>query len=697
MLRAARHADPVHGHARRRGRAHSARRGAARAALAQRRTTSRRSTRRPTRFATIVTRAFPRRASRYDVDVKRQGIVDSWPAAWTIPPHGSDWGFAPAFDLVARVQRVPHPDDSKAVSMMTDVLPQTMTAIEIRTPGAPEVLTPVSRPMPALGDDDVLVRVRAAGVNRPDLMQRQGKYPPPPGASDIPGLEVAGEVAAVGARRAALARRRSRHGPRRRRRIRGVLRRAGAAMPADSDGPVGRGGRGDAGDVLHRLDERLRARTARARRDAARPRRHERHRHDRDPAGDACSARGSSPRRDPRQSARPASGSAPSAPSTTRPMTSSRSSRTITGGKRRRRHPRHGRRRLSAAEPRRARDRRPARPDLVPEGSHVELNLNPLMRKRLTLTGSTLRPRTADEKGVDRASARGEGVAARGPGELRPVIHATFPLRDAPLAHAALEAGDHVGKIVLTVESAELSGRLNRADRKSVQMSQPPVQATLNSERRLGYSPARASPAKVRQAWDEGRGQREPQGPARQVIAPGRSCQRPCPRPSRRLRSRVPSQQQRRGRHAGSVMTPFSASTQRAPARAAPQHEDAATHAPHVTPRTMRARTADRRVAARPRARRVAWHMGEAPFDQQEHRKRERGERGGDAEGRAEAGLADQPAGRRGSCADARVEGREDRAERRAAPGFADIPHHPRREGGIRRAEPEREDARPRP
>ncbi len=83
--------------------------------------------------------------------------------------------------------------------MMTDVLPQTMTAIEIRTPGAPDVLTPVSRPMPPLGADDVLVRVRAAGVNRPDLMQRQGKYPPPPGASDIPGLEVAGEVAAVGA------------------------------------------------------------------------------------------------------------------------------------------------------------------------------------------------------------------------------------------------------------------------------------------------------------------------------------------------------------------------------------------------------------------------------------------------------------------------------------------------------------------
>jgi putative PIG3 family NAD(P)H quinone oxidoreductase len=61
------------------------------------------------------------------------------------------------------------------------------------------VLTPVERPLPAIGDRDVLIKVAAAGVNRPDLMQRQGKYPPPPGAPDIPGLEVAGSVEAVGA------------------------------------------------------------------------------------------------------------------------------------------------------------------------------------------------------------------------------------------------------------------------------------------------------------------------------------------------------------------------------------------------------------------------------------------------------------------------------------------------------------------
>ena len=73
-----------------------------------------------------------------------------------------------------------------------------MTAIEIREPGPPQVLRPVQRPVPALGADEVLIKVAAAGVNRPDVMQRKGAYAPPPGASDIPGLEVAGEVVAIG-------------------------------------------------------------------------------------------------------------------------------------------------------------------------------------------------------------------------------------------------------------------------------------------------------------------------------------------------------------------------------------------------------------------------------------------------------------------------------------------------------------------
>jgi NADPH2:quinone reductase len=77
-------------------------------------------------------------------------------------------------------------------------LPDRMTAIGIKTPGGPEVLVPEQRPVPTPGDGEILVKVAAAGVNRPDVVQRQGNYAPPPGASDIPGLEIAGEIVAVG-------------------------------------------------------------------------------------------------------------------------------------------------------------------------------------------------------------------------------------------------------------------------------------------------------------------------------------------------------------------------------------------------------------------------------------------------------------------------------------------------------------------
>jgi NADPH2:quinone reductase len=76
--------------------------------------------------------------------------------------------------------------------------PSTITAVEISAPGGPEALRAVQRPMPTPKEDEVLIKVAAAGVNRPDVMQREGKYPPPPGASDIPGLEVAGEIVGLG-------------------------------------------------------------------------------------------------------------------------------------------------------------------------------------------------------------------------------------------------------------------------------------------------------------------------------------------------------------------------------------------------------------------------------------------------------------------------------------------------------------------
>jgi NADPH2:quinone reductase len=78
-------------------------------------------------------------------------------------------------------------------------VPETMTAIEISTPGGPDALKPKTTPTPKPAAGQILVKVAAAGVNRPDLMQRAGLYPPPPGHSPLPGLEIAGEVAAVGA------------------------------------------------------------------------------------------------------------------------------------------------------------------------------------------------------------------------------------------------------------------------------------------------------------------------------------------------------------------------------------------------------------------------------------------------------------------------------------------------------------------
>jgi putative PIG3 family NAD(P)H quinone oxidoreductase len=81
---------------------------------------------------------------------------------------------------------------------MTDI-PATMQAVDPASAGGPEVLIPVERPVPMPGEGEVLIRVVAAGINRPDVLQRKGMYPPPPGAPTILGLEVAGEVVSVGA------------------------------------------------------------------------------------------------------------------------------------------------------------------------------------------------------------------------------------------------------------------------------------------------------------------------------------------------------------------------------------------------------------------------------------------------------------------------------------------------------------------
>ncbi|MFT7310426.1 MAG: NADPH2:quinone reductase, partial [Paracoccaceae bacterium] len=77
-------------------------------------------------------------------------------------------------------------------------LPETMNAVEISQAGGPEVLVPTTRPVPSAGAGQIVIRVAWAGVNRPDALQRAGSYAPPKGASDLPGLEASGVVAAVG-------------------------------------------------------------------------------------------------------------------------------------------------------------------------------------------------------------------------------------------------------------------------------------------------------------------------------------------------------------------------------------------------------------------------------------------------------------------------------------------------------------------
>lgn len=329
-------------------------------------------------------------------------------------------------------------------------LPGHMTAIEIRRPGGPDVLNPVDRPVPAPAAGEVLVRVRAAGVNRPDILQRQGGYAPPPGASDIPGLEIAGEVVAVG---------------------------SGVAWPALGDMvmalvagggyaefcvapapqclpiPVGmsmveaggipetfftvwtnvfdrgrllageiflvHGGASGIGTTAIQLAKQHGARvfaTAGT-----------------DEKCSACQRLGAEIGINYRtldfvQAVKEA--------------TQGQGADVIldmVGGD------------YTARNLALLREEGRLVQIAFLRGAKVDIDLNPLMRKRLTLTGSTLRPRSVDEKGMIAASLRNRVLPWLNAGQVRPVIHETFPLRAAAAAHAALEADRHVGKIVLEI------------------------------------------------------------------------------------------------------------------------------------------------------------------------------------------------------------------------------------------------------
>ncbi len=327
-------------------------------------------------------------------------------------------------------------------------LPRTMRAVEIAQPGPPSALRLTSRPVPNLRCGEVLIRVSAAGVNRPDVMQRQGAYPPPQGASDLPGLEVAGEIVQVASDVTSLRRCKGLRA-RRRRRLRRVRRGSCGAVSAGATVGVGRGGSRAAREFFHRVSQRLRACRAGSWRDAAGARRCERHRHDGHPAGQGAwrAGAGHSTQRAQVRGVR-------CARSRPRDQLSRGGLRDGgRGGDRRRGREcdsRHGggpyvTRNLAAA----AVEGRIALIALL-GGARVELDLRVVLSKRLRIMGATLRPQSIEAKGRLARALEAHVWPWFAAGRLRPPpIYARFPLAEAARAHELMESDEHIGKILL--------------------------------------------------------------------------------------------------------------------------------------------------------------------------------------------------------------------------------------------------------
>ena len=326
-----------------------------------------------------------------------------------------------------------------------------MIGVEIARPGGPDVLTSCERPDPSPGPGEVLIRVAAAGVNRPDVMQRRGAYPPPPGASDLPGLEVAGEVAAVGDgggdwkpgdRVCAL--------------VAGGGYATVCVAPAPQCLPIpanldfvsaaaipetfftvwtnvferGRlkagedalfhGGSSGIGTTAIQL---ARARGSRVFVTAGS-----------DEKCRACEALGA---------AHAINYKTRDFVEAVRELTNGRGVDVIldiiAGG--------YVARNLSAL----AVDGRLVQIGMQSGESTVAVDLWRILSRRLTVTGSTLRPRSVEEKGQIATALRREVWPLLESGQVKPVIYKTFPLRDAAAAHRLMEASDHIGKIVLIV------------------------------------------------------------------------------------------------------------------------------------------------------------------------------------------------------------------------------------------------------
>lgn len=327
--------------------------------------------------------------------------------------------------------------------------PATMTCIEIARPGGPEVLTPATRPVPRPGRGEVLIKVAAAGINRPDLLQRQGVYPPPPDASDLPGLEVAGTVVALGEGVAA---------PALGAEICALVAGGGyaeyvavdarlclrlpqgydfvraAALPetlftvwhnvvergrlAAGESLLVHGGAGGIGTTAIQLAV---ARGARVFATAGGP-----------DKAKVCAGLG----------AHAIDYRAEDFVAVIKEATGGRGVDVIldmVGGP-------YVARNIKAL----AVEGRLVSIAFL-QGSAVELNLMPVMLKRLTLTGSTLRPQATDRKAAMAAALAAEVWPLIDQGRIAPLVHATFPLVEAEAAHRLMEANTHVGKIVLTV------------------------------------------------------------------------------------------------------------------------------------------------------------------------------------------------------------------------------------------------------
>jgi NADPH2:quinone reductase len=328
--------------------------------------------------------------------------------------------------------------------------PDTMTAIEISAPGGPEVLKPKVVATPQPGPGQMLVKVAAAGVNRPDLAQRSGAYPPPPGASPLPGLEIAGEVALVGEGVA-----RWRRGDTVCALVNGGgyaeycvvedvqalplppgldLIRA-AAIPetfftvwanvfergrlAAGEWILVHGGSSGIGTTAIQLAKAFGAKVITTAGSADKCR--------------ACRELGAD---------RAVNYRSEDFVKACQEATSGRGVDLIldmVGGSYTERNI------LAAAE-----DGRIVQIAVL-GGANVSLNIARLMLKRLTLTGSTLRPRSRAFKGQLATALEAKVWPLLASGTVRVVLDSTFPLAKAADAHRHLEAGEHIGKVVLTV------------------------------------------------------------------------------------------------------------------------------------------------------------------------------------------------------------------------------------------------------